>query len=105
MYVGLPQVVFLTKLDKICPDVNDDVKNTFTSTAVCDAVEKVAEIMGLPRAHVLPVKNYESETKLKTTVDILLMEALQRCLDFADDYMDEQLDKMAAEGKNVRAED
>ncbi|XP_065936873.1 interferon-induced protein 44 isoform X2 [Magallana gigas] len=102
---GLPQVVFLTKLDKICPDVNDDVKNTFTSTAVCDAVEKVAEIMGLPRAHVLPVKNYESETKLKTTVDILLMQALQRCLDFADDYMDEQLDKMAAEGKNVQSKD
>ncbi|XP_052677100.1 interferon-induced protein 44-like [Crassostrea angulata] len=102
---GLPQVVFLTKLDKICPVVNEDVKHTFTSTAVCDAVEKVAEIMGLPRAHVLPVKNYESETKLKTTVDILLMEALQRCLDFADDYMDEQLDKMAAEGKNVQSKD
>lgn len=92
----------MTKLDKICPDVNDDVKNTFTSTAVRDAVEKVADVMGLPRAHVLPVKNYESETKLLTTaLDILLMEALQRCLDFADDYMDEQLDKMAAEGKNV----
>eukprot|EP00105_Crassostrea_gigas_P032065 XP_011454941.1 PREDICTED: interferon-induced protein 44-like [Crassostrea gigas] len=102
---GLPQVVFLTKLDKICPDVHIDVKNTFTSIAVCDAVEKVADVMGLPRAHVLPVKNYESETRLKTTVDILLMEALQRCLDFADDYMDEQLDKMTAEGKNVRAED
>uniref|UniRef100_A0A8W8M6I3 TLDc domain-containing protein n=1 Tax=Magallana gigas TaxID=29159 RepID=A0A8W8M6I3_MAGGI len=102
---GLPQVVFLTKLDKICPDVNDDVKNTFTSTAVCDAVEKVAEIMGLPRAHVLPVKNYESETKLKPALDILLMQALQRCLDFADDYMDEQLDKMAAEGKNVQSKD
>lgn len=102
---GLPQVVFLTKLDKICPDVNDDVKNTFTSSAVYDAVEKVADVMGLPRAHVLPVKNYESETKLKTGLDILLMEALQRCLDFADDYMDEQLDKMAAEGKNVQTKD
>lgn len=104
-YAGLPQVVFLTKLDKVCPDVNEDVTNTFTSSAVCDAVEKVADLMGLPRAHVLPVKNYESETKLKTALDILLMEALQRCLDFADDYMDEQLDKMAAEGKNVRTED
>lgn len=102
---GLPQVVFLTKLDKICPDVNEDVTNTFTSSAVCNAVEKVADIMGLPRAHVLPVKNYESETKLKTALDILLMEALQRCLDFADDYMEEQLDKMAAEGKNIRTKD
>lgn len=68
------QFVFLTKLDNICQDVNDDVKNMFTSSAVCDAMDKVADVMGLPRAHVLPLKNYESETKLKTAVDILLME-------------------------------
>ncbi|XP_078309375.1 interferon-induced protein 44-like [Crassostrea virginica] len=96
---GLPQIVLLTKLDKICPDVNDDVTNTFTSSGVCDAVEKIAEILGLPRAHVLPVKNYESESKLKTGVSILLMDALERCLDFADDYIDEQLDKKASEEK------
>ncbi|XP_078309374.1 interferon-induced protein 44-like isoform X2 [Crassostrea virginica] len=96
---GLPQIVLLTKLDKICPDVNNDVTNTFTSSAVCDAVEKIAEILGLPRAHVLPVKNYENESKLKTGVSILLMEALERCLDFADDYIDEQLDKKASEEK------
>ncbi|XP_078309380.1 interferon-induced protein 44-like [Crassostrea virginica] len=96
---GLPQIVLLTKLDKICPDVNDDVTNTYRSSAVCDAVEKVADIMGLPRGHVLPVKNYESETKLKTGVNILLMEALELCLDFADDFMDEQLDKLASEEK------
>nr|XP_022300549.1 interferon-induced protein 44-like isoform X2 [Crassostrea virginica] len=96
---GLPQIILLTKLDKICPDVNDDVTNTYRSSAVCDAVEKVADIMGLPRGHVLPVKNYESETKLKTGVNILLMEALELCLDFADDFMDEQLDKLASEEK------
>ena len=99
LFKGLPQIVLLTKLDKICPDVNDDVTNTFTSSAVCDAVEKVADIMGLPRGHVLPVKNYERETKLKTGVNILLMEALELCLDFADDFMDEQLDKLASEEK------
>ena len=31
----------MTNLDKLCPDVNDDVKNTFTSTAVCDAVQTI----------------------------------------------------------------
>ena len=99
LFKGLPQIVLLTKLDKISPDVNDDVTNTFTSSAVCDAVEKVADIMGLPRAHVLPVKNYESETKLKTGVNILLMEAVERCLDFADDFIDDQLYTLASEEK------
>ena len=89
----------LTKLDKICPYVNDDVTNTFTSSAVCNVVEKVADIMGLPRGHVLPVKNYENEAKQNTGVNILLMEAMERCLDFADDFMDEQLEKIASEEK------
>ncbi|XP_062610577.1 interferon-induced protein 44-like [Saccostrea cucullata] len=102
---NLPQVVLLTKLDKICPEVEEDIKNTFSSSAVSDAVVRVAEIMGLPRGHVLPVKNYESETKLKTGVDILVMEALQQCLDFADDFMDEQLDKMATDGKLKKEKD
>ncbi|XP_022300546.2 interferon-induced protein 44-like [Crassostrea virginica] len=96
---GLAQIVLLTKLDKICPYVSDDVTNTFTSSAVCNVVEKVADIMGLPRGHVLPVKNYENEATQIIGVNILLMEALERCLDFADDFMDEQLEKISSEEK------
>lgn len=95
--LGLPQAVLLTNIDKICPDVDDDVTNTFTSTAVCEAVNKAAEITGLSRDHVFPVKNYESERTLKTQMDILMMEALKQCLDFADEYMDEQLHRVATE--------
>lgn len=92
---GLPQIVLLTKPDKICPDVHEDVTKLFTSSAVRDAVDRVADIMGLPRAHVLPVKNYDNESKLKLGIDITIMEALERCLDFADDFIDDQLEKMA----------
>ena len=52
--------------------------------------------MGLPRGHVLPVKNYENEATQIIGVNILLMEALERCLDFADDFMDEQLEKISS---------
>ena len=77
--------------------MNNDVRNTFKSSAVRDAVNKVADITGLPRSHVLPVKNYESETELKTEINILLLEALRRCLDFADDFIDEQIDNLPPE--------
>lgn len=63
---GLPRFVLLTNVDKICHDVHDDVTNTFTSTVVCEAVNRAAEITGLPRDHVFPVKNYESERNLST---------------------------------------
>nr|XP_022302385.1 interferon-induced protein 44-like [Crassostrea virginica] len=88
---GLPQVVLLTKLDKICPDVNADVTRTFTSSAVCAAVEKVADIMGLPRVRVRPVKNYENETELVVGIDILVLEALKCCLDLVDDFIEEKV--------------
>ncbi len=95
--------MLLTKIDKICPEVADDVTKTYTGTAVCDAVNKAAEIMGLPSAQILPVKNYVSEPNLKIALDILIMKALKRCIDFADDFMDEQLLRIAAEEEMTHA--
>lgn len=105
LWTGLPHVVLLTKVDKICPEVDDDVTNTHTSTAICEAVNKVAVIMGIPRAHVFPVKNYENETNLKLTLDILIMDALKRSLDFSNDFIDEQLHKLATEEKRYNTRD
>lgn len=68
--------MLLTKVDKICLEVDDDVTNTYKSTAVCEAVNEAAEITGIPRAHVFPVKNYENESNLNLVLDIFIMEAL-----------------------------
>lgn len=103
--VGLPQVVLLTNIDQICHEVDDDITNTFTSTAVCEAVNKAANITGLPRDHVFPVKNYECERNLKTAIDILLMVALRQCLDLADEYIDEQLHRGSTEKRKHLAKD
>ncbi|XP_061167740.1 interferon-induced protein 44-like [Saccostrea echinata] len=99
---NLPQVVLMTKLDKVCPEVEEDISNTFASATISKAVKTVGEIMGLPRGHVFPVKNFEKETKLNIGAGFLLMDALKQCLDFADDFMDGQLDKMDSEGKRTR---
>mgnify|MGYP003688881733 CR=1 FL=1 len=72
-FLGLPQIVLLTNVDKICPDGNADVTRTFTTSAVCAA----ANVTGLPRAPVFPVKNYENETRLVTGIAILALEALK----------------------------
>lgn len=59
------------------------------TSAVCAAVEEVANIMGLPLTRVLPVKNYENETKLVTWIAFLALEALKWCLDLVDDFIEE----------------
>lgn len=76
----------------------------FHSSAVREAVDKIADVMGLPRGFVLPIKNYESETILDQNIDILTLKALKQTADFADDYMEEQVEKMAAENGQGRKE-
>ena len=79
--------------------MEEDAKHVFHSAAVRDAVDKVADVMGLPRGYVLPIKNYESETILNPDMDILFLNALKQTVNFADDYIEDQLDKMAVEKK------
>jgi hypothetical protein len=44
----------------------------FYSPIIKEAVDKVSQIMGLPRSHILPMKNYESEMELDDGVNTLL---------------------------------
>ncbi|XP_062590728.1 interferon-induced protein 44-like [Saccostrea cucullata] len=89
---GIPQLVFLTKMDKICEHVKKDISNMFTSEIVEGAVNKAANIIAIPRSHVFPVKNYEKKTKLHTNLDIVALGALYQALVFADDFLENQCD-------------
>lgn len=62
----------------------------FMSSVVEDAVNKAADIITIPRSHVLPVKNYEKESQLKTEINILALMALRQSLMFADDFLENQ---------------
>ncbi|XP_052103654.1 interferon-induced protein 44-like [Mytilus californianus] len=95
---GIPQVVLLTKIDKICEITGEDLSNVFHSPLIRETVDRVSQIMGLPRSHILPVKNYESEMDLNDNVNILALMTLQQMLHFADDYMYNYLDQLE-EGK------
>lgn len=64
----------------------------FTSSLVEDAVNKAADIIAIPRSHVLPVKNYEKETILNMDINILALMALRKSLMFADDFLENLYD-------------
>ena len=89
----LPQVIFLTKIDKLCPNVDEDLTAVFRSAAVLDVVNKVADCFGLPRGHVFPVKNYENETDLDTNINILVLRALKQLLNFMDEYIEDMCEE------------
>ncbi|XP_033754654.1 interferon-induced protein 44-like [Pecten maximus] len=90
---GIPQAVVLTKIDRICERISNDVSKVFFSRAMKECVDKVAMLMGLPRSHILPVKNYECEVELDQNINILSLVSLRRILDFADDFLYDKLDE------------
>lgn len=76
----VPLLVLVTKIDKVCRDVDKDVEEVFFSNAVKKTVDKVSDVIAIPRSHLLPVKNYEKERTLQNDISILAMEALKQKL-------------------------
>lgn len=94
---GVPQVVLLTKIDKMCKTTAEDLSKVFFSSVIQETINRVSQIIGLPRSHILPIKNYESEMELNENVNILTLLTLQQMLHFSDDYMCNYLDEIEEE--------
>jgi hypothetical protein len=86
-FSGIPQLILMTKVDKLCDYVQKDVSKVFYSSNVEQAVDKASQLLGLRRANVLPVKNYENEAELDDNVDILSLLALRKMLHCSEDFM------------------
>ncbi|XP_052788184.1 interferon-induced protein 44-like [Mya arenaria] len=84
----IPQAVLLTKIDLVDTEVAGNPGSVFTSGNVENKVRAASELFGLPRNHVLPVKNYEDEMLLEDGVNILALLALRQVLYFAEDFLE-----------------
>lgn len=80
-------ILILTKIDLVCTQVENDVKNVYSSKIIGEVVQKASEIFGIPIMHIFPVKNYTKETQLKTNMDILLLLAARQCVRYACDHL------------------
>uniref|UniRef100_A0A8C5CUY6 G domain-containing protein n=1 Tax=Gadus morhua TaxID=8049 RepID=A0A8C5CUY6_GADMO len=84
--LGIPQIAILTKIDeKSCALVKKDLTNVYSSTYIQNAMRKVSEQVGFPLNCIFPLKNYHAEIKLNTEVDMLILSALRKILDLAND--------------------
>ncbi|XP_075792441.1 interferon-induced protein 44-like [Pelodiscus sinensis] len=85
---GVPQLVLLTKVDEICPALEEDIQCVYKSKAVEKQMRITAEKLGIPLAQILPVKNYCSELDLSSEVDILILSAVRQLIRLAESYLD-----------------
>ena len=83
----MSQVIIVTKIDKVCCHVEGDVSKVFQSSVIKDLVDKVADMFGISRSHVLPVKNYEKEIDTQNDVSILALRTMRQILRATDDVM------------------
>ncbi|KAK7136982.1 hypothetical protein R3I93_017143 [Phoxinus phoxinus] len=87
--VAIPQMVLMTKVDETCPHVQNDLENIYASSYIKMKVQEVSSRLGVPVSCVLPVKNYSQDLELELKCDVLLLNAIQQMLRFADDYLDD----------------
>jgi hypothetical protein len=97
----IPQLILLTKVDKLCKEVGEDVALVFKSLEVEQHVEKASQLLGLPPTNVLPIKNYHKEVELDESISILALLALRQILNFAEDFLEHMLDKKEDEEKGM----
>ncbi|XP_063066489.1 interferon-induced protein 44-like isoform X2 [Engraulis encrasicolus] len=85
--MGIPQVVFMTRIDVLCPLVKDNLQAIYSSKIIKKTMESCSNRLGVPMNCIFPVKNYHEEIQLKTNMDSLILHALKSAVGFADDYV------------------
>uniref|UniRef100_A0A8C5CSX2 Interferon-induced protein 44-like n=1 Tax=Gadus morhua TaxID=8049 RepID=A0A8C5CSX2_GADMO len=84
--LDIPQIAILTKIDeKSCDLVKKDLKNVYSSTNIKNAMEKLSNTVGFPLNCIFPLKNYHGEIELNDDMDMLILSALRKILQLAND--------------------
>ncbi|KAH3798645.1 interferon-induced protein 44-like [Dreissena polymorpha] len=86
----IPQAVLLTKIDLQDKALGQKLEKVFSSSVIEKTVQEVSSMLGFPKNHVFPVKNYEDEMMLDDGVNILALMALQQILYFSEDYIENE---------------
>ncbi|XP_051561563.1 interferon-induced protein 44 isoform X2 [Myxocyprinus asiaticus] len=90
--LGIPQAIIMTKVDAACPLVKEDLEKVYTSKKIKKKMEECSLNLGVPVKCIFPVKNYHEEHAVDTKMDVLILDALLNIVNFANDYVEDQVD-------------
>ncbi|XP_041831581.1 interferon-induced protein 44-like [Melanotaenia boesemani] len=84
--LDMPQVAILTKIDLICPEMKEDIKNVYKVLDLKEKMEKFSAAVGIPMNCIFPVKNYHEEIDMNEDMDSLILSAMKNILDCGNDF-------------------
>ncbi|XP_017543377.1 interferon-induced protein 44-like [Pygocentrus nattereri] len=85
--MGIPQVVFMTRVDCACPMTKKDLRSIYKSRKIREKMQECSIELGVPENCIFPVWNYHKETEIKEEINCLMLHALTKIVHFADDYI------------------
>ncbi|XP_062393541.1 uncharacterized protein LOC134081376 isoform X2 [Sardina pilchardus] len=86
--LGIPHVIILTKVDRACPHVKNDIKHIYRSKIIHQKAQACSEVCGIPMSDVFLVKNYHEEKQLNPDMDAVLLFTLTQILNYANDFVE-----------------
>ena len=87
-------VILLTKLDKVCGHVAQDISNMYKSNTVQSLVDTVATSLLIDQGDVVPVVNYINQTETNVYKDAIALLALRQMLRRCNDFISNVESKM-----------
>ncbi|XP_062848931.1 interferon-induced protein 44-like [Trichomycterus rosablanca] len=88
-YLGIPQLVVLTKVDEACPAVAEDLKHVYQSHFIHKMMQEAAVCLGVSLSAVVPVKNYSRELEIDPQTDILVLNAILQIIRTIENFFDD----------------
>ncbi|KAL7825430.1 hypothetical protein AOLI_G00326370 [Acnodon oligacanthus] len=86
--LGIPQVVFLTRVDNGCAMTGADLSKIYRSRVIKKKMEECSVNLTVPMNCIFPVKNYHEETQLNDEINCLMLDALTHIVKWANDYLE-----------------
>ncbi|XP_047671055.1 interferon-induced protein 44-like isoform X2 [Tachysurus fulvidraco] len=85
--MGIPQVVFMTRVDLACPIPKEKLQNVYKSKKIKDNMQKCSNELGVPVNRIFPVLNYHEQIDMNEDINCLMLNALTKIIHFANDYV------------------
>ncbi|KAM9455146.1 interferon-induced protein 44-like [Clarias gariepinus] len=91
--LGIPQVVVMSMVDKACPLVNQNLSKIYTSKRIKEKMKECSDRLGVPMNCIYPVQNYHEQVANDMDMDILILMAVTDIINFANNYVEDQVYK------------